>query len=180
MPYLGNPELNGKDSVYPTIADFSFIDQDSQVVTNKTFQNKAYVADFIFLSCPTICPIMTKEMKHVYDAFAQDDRVAFLSHTIDPERDTVGRLKKYAAALGVNTAKWHFVTGNQDSIMNIAAHSYFSAAHPDSADASNFIHSGGLLLIDKNRYIRGVYDGSDPEETKQLIADIKTLLKEQF
>src|SRR6187399_297723 len=101
LPILGNPTISGKDTVYPTIADFSLTDQDGQTVTNKSFQGKIYVADFIFLSCPTICPKMTKEMYNAYLPFSRDTRVAFISHTIDPEHDTLPRLKAYAAKLGV-------------------------------------------------------------------------------
>ena len=180
LPVLGNPTVSGKDTVYPTIADFSLTNQDGQTVTNKTFEGKIYVADFIFLSCPTICPKMTKEMYNAYLPFAHDERVAFISHTIDPEYDTIPRLKAYASNLGVTTKNWHFLTGNQDSIMNLAQHSYFSTAYPDSTSPGGFTHSGGLLLVDKSHHIRGVYNGTKPEETQRLINDIRILLKEQF
>ena len=177
---MGNPTISGKDTVYPTIADFSLTDQDGQTVTNKSFQGKIYVADFIFLSCPTICPKMTKEMHNAYLSFVHDARVAFISHTIDPEHDTLPRLKAYAAKLGVTTSNWHFLTGNEDSIMHLAQYSYFSTAYPDSTSPGGFTHSGGLLLVDKNRHIRGVYNSMKPEETQRLINDMRILLKEQF
>jgi protein SCO1/2 len=180
LPILGNPVITGKDTTYPTIANFSLTNQDGQTVTNKTFENKIYVADFIFLSCPTICPKMTREMYNAYLPYASDNRVAFISHTIDPEHDTIPRLKAYATNLGVSSPKWQFVTGKQDSIMNLSEHSYFSTAYPDSTSPGGFTHSGGLLLVDKNRHIRGVYNGTKPEETQRLINDIQTLLKEQF
>ncbi len=180
LPILGNQLISGNDTIYPTIANFSFINQDSIVITNQTFANKIYIADFIFLSCPSICPKMTKEMLKVYSSFAANDRIAFLSHTIDPERDSIPRLKSYALNLGVSSKKWHFVTGNKDSIFTIAEKSYFSTAYPDSTAPGGFTHSGGLLLVDKNKNIRGVYNGTDPEETKRLITDLQLLLKEQF
>jgi protein SCO1/2 len=180
LPILGNPIVIGNDTTYPTIADFSLTNQDQQTITNKTFDNKIYIADFIFLSCPIICPKMTREMYNVYLPYATNDRVAFLSHTIDTERDSIPRLKAYANSLGVSAKKWHFVTGNQDSIMQIAEHSYFATAYPDSTAPGGFTHSGGLLLIDKYRHIRGVYNGTKPSETQRLINDIETLLKEQF
>ncbi|MDD2793087.1 MAG: SCO family protein [Sediminibacterium sp.] len=179
LPILGKQLVSGKDSIYPVIANFSFINQDSQVVTNQTFSNKIYIADFIFLSCPTICPKMTNEMYQVYLAFATDDRVGLISHSIDPERDTIPRLKAYAHTLGVSAPKWNFVTGNQDSIMHLAEQSYFSIAYPDSTAPGGFTHSGGLLLIDQNRHIRGVYDGTRPQETLRLIEDIHRLLKQE-
>ncbi len=180
LPVLGEPELIGNEKVYPTIASFNFINQDSQQVNAGTFTDKVYIADFIFLSCPTICPKMTAAMNKVYRAYLQDDRVALLSHTIDPDNDTIPRLKAYANNLQVSTPKWHFVTGNQDTIMHLAEKSYFSAAYPDSTAPGGFTHSGGLLLIDKNRHIRGVYNGTKPAETDRLIADIAVLLAEQF
>lgn len=180
LPILGKPQVIGKDTIYPIIADFNFIDQDSNQVTNQTFSNKIYVADFIFLSCPTICPRLTKAMYTAYLPFATDDRVAFLSHSIDPERDTIPRLKLYSNNLGVQAAKWHFVTGNADSIFKIANESYFSAAYPDSSAPGGFTHSGGMLLIDKQKHIRGVYNSNNSSETTRLISDIQTLLKEQF
>ena len=179
-PILGNPNIEGKDTVYPTIANFSFTDQDSNTISNQTFANKIYVADFIFLSCPTICPKMTNAMHDVYLSYATDERVAFISHTIDPEHDTIPRLKAYADNLGVTANRWRFVTGNQDSILNLSEHSYFSTAYPDSTSPGGFTHSGGLLLVDKNRHIRGVYNSTKPAETQRLIGDIHLLLKEQF
>jgi protein SCO1/2 len=180
LPILGEPTIAGNDTIYPTIANFSFINQDSNLVTNQTFENKVYVADFIFLSCPTICPKMTREMYSAYLHFAKDDRVLFISHTINPERDSVPELKIYAKSIGVSSDKWHFVTGNQDSILKLSEDSYFTAAYPDSTSPGGFSHSGGLLLVDKNRHIRGVYNGIKPEETQRLLKDIQTLLNEQF
>jgi len=180
LPILGDPIINGRDTIYPTIARFSLIDQDSETISNQTFDNKIYVADFIFLSCPSICPKMTGELNTVYKAYANDERVQFISHTIDPERDSVSRLKLYAENLGVSSDKWHFVTGNKDSIYSLANNSYFSAAFPDSTAPGGFAHSGAFLLIDKNRHIRGVYNSTKDDETQRLINDIRILLKEQF
>lgn len=177
LPFLGNPIVTGNDTIYPKIQDFSFINQDSSIVTNKTFKNKIYVADFIFLSCPTICPKMTSELSLVYEVYKNNPEIGFLSHTIDPERDSVQRLKEYTTAKGI-TKNWHFVTGNRDSIYNIASKSYYSTAYKDAKEPGGYVHSGGFLLVDKNRFIRGVYDGTNPQETQRLINDIKTLLKE--
>lgn len=177
LPYLGNPIVKGKDTIYPKIQDFSFIDQDSIIVTNKTFENKIYVADFIFLSCPTICPKMHTELSSVYNIYKNNPDILFLSHTIDPEHDTVERLKAYTKSNKISS-KWHFVTGNRDSIYNIATKSYFATAYKDSKEPGGYVHSGGFLLIDKNRHIRGVYDGTNTDETKRLIRDIRVLLNE--
>jgi len=177
LPFLGNPIVKGRDTLYPQIKDFSFIDQDSTLVTNATFKNKIYVADFIFLSCPTICPKMHTELSSVYNIYKNNPNILFLSHTIDPEHDTVERLKTYTKGNNISN-KWRFVTGNRDSIYSIATKSYFATAYKDSKEPGGYVHSGGFLLIDKNRYIRGVYDGTNPEETKRLVRDIKVLLSE--
>ena len=180
LPFFGEPKLINGDSVYPTIQNFTFIDQENKVITNNTFKDKIYVADFIFLSCPSICPKMNESMLNAYKAFEMNNNVLFLSHTIDPEHDSISKLKSYAENLKVNPNKWHFVTGSKDSIYHISEKSYFSAAYQDSTAPGGYTHSGGLLLIDKSRHIRGVYDGTNSAETERLISDIKTLLKEEF
>lgn len=177
LPFLGNPIIQGKDTIYPKIIDFSFINQDSVIITNKTFENKIYIADFIFLSCPTICPKMNFELNKVYEVYKNNPKVNYLSHTIDPERDSISRLKNFKSSLDLNE-NWHFVTGNKDSIFSIATNSYFTTAYPDAKEPGGLVHGGGFLLVDKNKYIRGVYDGTNPEETKRLINDIKILLDE--
>jgi protein SCO1/2 len=180
LPFLGDPvNINGKQ-VYPGIHDFYFVDQEQQAVTAKTFENKIYIADFIFLSCTTICPLMNMEMLKVYKEFEKDDRVLFLSHSIDPENDSTARLKQFSENLSIAASKWHFVNGNKDSIYTLAKRDYFITAYPDSSEQDGLVHSGGLLLVDKNRNIRGVYDGTNPAETERLINDIRLLLKEQF
>lgn len=177
LPFLGNPIVNGNDTLYPKISEFSFINQDSIVIANKTFDGKIYVADFIFLSCTTICPKMNAELDKVYQIYKDNPQVSFLSHTIDPKNDTIARLKEFSQAMGVNK-NWHFVTGNKDSIYSIATNSYFTTAYPDEKEPGGLVHGGGLMLVDKNRHIRGVYDGTYGKETQRLINDIKILLKE--
>ena len=178
LPVLGKSSSSDKNA--PTIPPFTFVNQDNFIVSQQTFYDKIYVADFIFLSCATICPKMNIEMLRTYKAFENDGRVLFISHTIDPEHDSIPLLKSFSENLGVSSKKWHFVTGNVDSIYKIAEKNYFTSAYPDSIDNRNFIHGGGLLLVDKNKHIRGVYDGTDESETDRLISDIKLLLKEQF
>lgn len=177
LPYLGNPIVENNDTLYPKIADFKFTNQDKNSITNKTFANKIYVADFIFLSCPTICPKMTSELKSVYEVYKANPDVAFLSHTIDPKNDTVERLKLYTESMGIGP-NWHFVTGNKEDILSIAEKSYFTTAYKDSKEPGGYVHGGGLMLVDENGHIRGVYDGTNAVETQRLIADIKILLKE--
>jgi protein SCO1/2 len=179
LPIFGEREVVGTDTVYHTIGDFKFVDQDSATVTNETFQDKIYVADFFFTSCRTICPIMKTQMLRVYDSIQNDPEVLLLSHSIDPEYDTVGLLHDYAERLGVKSSKWHFVTGNKDDIYKIAQTSYFATALEDKSEPDGFIHSGAFLLIDKHKRIRGKYDGTKEEDVNRLMADIRKLKEEK-
>jgi protein SCO1/2 len=178
LPIFGEREVVGTDTVFHKIGNFKFVDQDSAFVTNETFKNKIYVADFFFTSCRTICPIMKTQMLRVYDTLENDPEVLLLSHTIDPKYDTVGLLHDYAERLGVKSSKWHFVTGEQDSIYNIAQKSYFATAMEDRSEPDGFIHSGAFLLIDKEQRIRGKYDGTKEEDVNRLLGDIEKLKKE--
>jgi protein SCO1/2 len=179
LPIFGEREFNGKDTVYHTIAPFQFVDQDSALITNATFKDKIYVADFFFTSCRTICPIMKTQMHRVYEATENLPDVLLLSHSIDPEYDTVALLHDFARRLGVETKRWHFVTGVKDSIYKIAQTSYFATAMQDKTEPDGYIHSGAFLLIDKQSRIRGKYDGTKEEDVNRLIADIKRLRNEQ-
>ncbi len=178
LPILGPRQPTETDTAYHTIPPFSFVNQDSTVVTHKTFDGKIYVADFFFTSCRTICPKMKTQMVRVYDAIKDDPDVLLLSHTIDPKHDTVALLHDYAERLGVSSDKWHFVTGKKEDIYRIAQESYFATAMEDATEPDGFSHSGAFLLIDKEKRIRGKYDGTQPADVDRLIADIERLKKE--
>ena len=178
LPIFGEREFNGKDTIYHTIAPFQFVDQDSALITNDTFNDKIYVADFFFTSCRTICPIMKTQMLRVYEATQNLPDVLLLSHSIDPDYDTVALLHDFAARLGVESKRWHFVTGVKDSIYKIAQTSYFATALEDKTEPDGYIHSGAFLLVDKQRRLRGKYDGTKEEDVNRLIADIKKLRNE--
>ncbi len=175
LPIIGNHDIQGKDTIYHQIPDFAFIDQDSQVVTNATFEGRIYIADFFFTSCPTICPKVKKQMLRIYEKYQDEPRLMFLSHSIDPKRDTVGRLKTYSENLGVDTGRWRFVTGDKDEIYEIAD-DYMSIAVEDPGAPGGFDHSGWLLLIDKGRHIRSYCNGTEPEKVDQFMKDIDWLL----
>lgn len=176
LPILGEKLIEGTDTIYHTIPDFKFTNQEGQEVNLATFDNKIYVVDFFFISCPTICPVVKAQMLRVLETYRDEDRLMFLSHTIDPKRDTVERLKKYADNLGVGVPKWHFVTGEKEKLHGIAS-SYFSIAYEDSSAPGGFDHSGRLILIDQNKHIRSYCDGTDPESVDQFIKDIAILLE---
>lgn len=186
LPILGNYDINTSyengvektDTVFHYIKEFAFVNQDSLVVTNQTFDDKIYITDFFFTSCPSICPIMKGQMLRVYETFQEEGSVVFLSHTIDPEYDTVALLKDYSERLGVESNKWHFVTGDKQAIYKIAQLSYMSVVADEPSAPGGYIHSGRFILVDKKRHIRGVYNGTDQEDVNILIADIKILLEE--
>lgn len=178
LPIFGEQEISNGDTTYHTIGPFSFVDQDSALITNETFQGKIYVADFFFTSCRTICPIMKTQMKRLYDTLGTDPEVLLLSHSIDPEYDTVALLHDYANRLGISSSRWHMVTGDKAAIYAIAQKSYFATAKEDKSEPDGFIHSGAFLLIDKDKRIRGKYDGTREDEVDRLIRDIGTLKKE--
>ena len=178
LPILGRNQYNEQDTIYHTIADFSFTNQDSSIVSNATFSDKIYVADFFFTSCPTICPIMKTQMLRVYESIQSTDDVLILSHTIDPKHDTVAVLKDFAEKLGVSSDKWHFVTGNKEEIYKIGQTSYMVTAVEDSSEPGGYIHSGAFILIDKKRRVRGLYDGTKPDQVDRLLADLNVLRAE--
>ncbi len=177
LPILSKEENAEGQTVYKTIPDFAFINQDSQLVTPATFEGKAYIADFFFTSCPTICPIMAQNMRGLYEAYADEPRLAFLSHTIDPARDTVAKLKHYAINLGVEDERWHFVTGHKDSLYAIAD-DYFNVVVEDPTLPDGFDHSGRFVLIDPRGYIRSYCNGTRADEVEVFKNDIENLLHE--
>lgn len=185
LPILGPREavekqVNGQtitDTLYHQVPDFHFTDQNGQSVTASTFEDKVYVADFFFTTCPTICPVMKNNLLKVYEAYKDSASVSILSHSIDPVHDSVAVLKDYADRLEVRTPGWYFVTGNQDSIFSIARQ-YMVSALEDKDAPGGYAHSGALVLMDKHRHIRGYYDGTEEKATKKLIQDIKILLNE--
>ena len=180
LPYIGEKEVNAKgDSVNHSIPDFKFVNQDSDTITQDYFKGKIYITDFFFTSCPTICPVMKTQMLRIYEKFKDNPELGILSHTIDPRHDSVSVLKAYKEKLGINTAQWQFVTGEQEKIYEIAQKSYMVSAMEDKAavDEGGFVHSGAFVLVDKNRNIRGVYDGTKEIEVNKLIKDIELLLK---
>jgi protein SCO1 len=179
LPILGERDFVNGDSVYHTIPDFSFVNQDGVEVTNKTFEGKIYVSDFFFTTCPTICPVMKKQMLRVYEKFKENPKVGILSHTIDPRHDSVQVLREYATRLGVSGNMWQFVTGEKEKIYTIGEKAYYVTAGEDSTAAGGIIHSGAFILVDKKRRVRGVYDGTKETDVTKLLKDIDVLLNEK-
>ncbi len=186
LPILGRKEVRnvtfeGKikaDTIYHTIPDFSFINQYGETVTQSTFEGKVYVADFFFTTCPTICPIMKTQMLRIYGKYKDHPEVMILSHTLDSKHDSVAVLNEFADRLGITGNTWQFVTGSQEEIYEIGQTSYMVTAREDPDEPGGILHSGAFLLVDKEKRIRGIYDGTKPEKVDQLINDIDRLLKE--
>lgn len=184
LPVYGNTdyrEVNGTiDTIYHRIPEFRFVDQDSATITHESVAGKIYVADFFFGTCPTICIEMAAQMQRVYQNFKGVEDFAILSHTIDPDHDTVAYLKGYATRLGVADNKiWHFLTGNKEEIYKLGtADGYMMKISEDANAAGGFIHSGAFILIDKERRVRGVYDGTIAQKVDILMQDINTLRAE--
>jgi protein SCO1/2 len=166
------------DTVFTQVRPFLFTDQDGNSVSHATIEGKVYVTDFFFTSCPTICPKMKQQMLRIYERFEEEPDLILLSHSIDPKRDSVARLNRYAEKLGISSTRWHLVTGERDSIYSMAKH-YMIAAQEDPLAPGGYAHSGAFLLVDKNKQIRGIYDGTLPEEVDQLMDDIDFLLHGQ-
>ena len=186
LPILGERDwikktVDGKevvDTIYNTIPPFSFVNQNSDTVTENIIKDKIYVTDFFFTTCPTICPVMKRQMLKVYEKFKGNKDVMILSHTIDPEHDTPQVLNTFAKDLGVTGNQWQFLTGPKEKIYEIGLKSYMVVAKEDKSAEGGFLHSGAFVLVDKDKHVRGIYDGTTEEGTKRIIADIQTLLDE--
>lgn len=171
---------DAKFRVYGEVTqDFSFHNQDNQIVTKDIFNDKVVITDFFFTTCPAICPIMKRQMFRIYEAYPDQPDLLLFSHTIDPDHDTVEILKNYSEGLGIKTEKWQLVTGPQEEIFEIAKNNYMLGALKDENSPGGYIHSGSFVLIDKDKKIRGYYDGTDAKEVDQLILDLKEFISEK-
>nr|WP_321221188.1 SCO family protein [uncultured Psychroserpens sp.] len=159
------------------IADFRLTNQNNESITEDTYKDKIYVADFFFTTCQSICPIMAGQMARIQKEIINDDEVMLLSHSVTPEIDSVAQLKRYAIEKGVIDKKWNLVTGDRKQIYDLARKSYLVVKHDDSEDYG-MIHTENFALIDKEKRVRGLYDGTSQTSVDSLIQDIKTLKKE--
>lgn len=175
LPRLGNPGHK--------VGAFSFINQDGNIVSDKDVQGKIRVVEYFFTTCEGICPLMNENMTTVFNSFRGDENVIILSHTVDPETDTVAQLKRYADKHEADAKQWIFLTGNRDALYRMALDSYLITAVEDQDYSKkvtpDFIHSPYFVLVDKFGSIRGAYDGTKMEKVKKLIEDIKELKREK-
>lgn len=160
---------------YHTIADFSLLNQNGKIITQADYNGKIYIADFFFTTCPTICPIMTKNMGEIQRHILNDTEVLLLSHSVTPDIDSVAQLKKYALEKGVNDQKWNLVTGDKKQIYELARKSYLAVKTDGDGGPFDMIHTENFILVDKERRIRGFYDGTKDEEIEKLLQDLAIL-----
>tara|TARA_B100001250_G_scaffold220600_1_gene189252 strand:- start:272 stop:916 length:645 start_codon:yes stop_codon:yes gene_type:complete len=188
IPYYNTPDFTPiflsenqelKNTITHQISDFSFVNQNKQIITNKEIEGKVHVANFMFTSCTSICPDMTGNMKLVEEAFFNDERVTVLSYSVTPWIDTPDKLLDYVKFNDIKTNNWHFLTGSKNDIYSLARESYFAEESIGfSKDSTDFLHTEYFILVDKNKRIRGVYNGTLMLESKQVVEDIKILLEE--
>jgi protein SCO1 len=186
LQYFGPKEtdsvqVNGSyrvDTVYHKVGGFSLLNQEGKTITDKDLEGKFYVANFFFTTCPSICPKMTSELYRVQQKYPAVRELRFLSFSVNPEKDTVAALADYAKRYLVNKRKWHLLTGDKKQIYDLARNSFLLSVQEGTGGPEDFIHSEQLVLVDKERHIRGYYDGTDPKEVDRLIDEIKVLTLE--
>lgn len=161
------------------IADFSFVNQNGKIITQRDYEGKIYVADFFFTTCPTICPKMTDNMVVIQQAFLDNPRVMLLSHSVTPDIDSVPVLKEYAQRKGVVDSKWNLVTGDKKEIYEMARKSYLVAKLGKPEEMYDMVHTENFVLVDSKRRVRGFYDGTNSEDIENLIEDIRWLLENE-
>ena len=161
---------------YHRIGDFSLLNQNGNSVTQEDYKNKIYVADFFFTTCPDICPIMTGNMLYLQENL-KDTNVMLASFSVTPKIDTIEVLKEYSTLKGVDDSRWNLMTGDKKQIYDLARKSYLVAkAIPDGKN-HGMIHTENFVLVDRDKRIRGYYDGTNIEDMDKLLDDIQILLK---
>jgi len=179
LAYFGKKRsMNDGDTSYHTVKPFLFINQYNENVTEATVKEKIYVTDFFFTTCQSICPVMSDQLERVYEKFRNNKDVLILSHTVAPEEDSVNVLMDYAKLHGVKDKQWLFLTGDKKHLYEMARQGYLLNAEEGKGDADDFIHTQNFALVDKERHLRGFYDGTDSIEVSRLITDIELLLEE--
>ena len=177
--WISPSDLKYKD--IHTIAPFEFTNQNGKKITNKNFEGKIYIADFFFTTCPSICPILAKNMGVIQEIYKDDNDIMLISHSVMPWVDSVEKIKEYATEKNAIYNKWHLVTGDRDKIYNIARSSYFADEDfKKTKDESEFIHTENFVLVDVKGRIRGVYNGTLSLDIRRLKRHIEILKKEKL
>lgn len=160
---------------YHRIADFSLTNQNGEKITQKNYENKIYIADFFFTTCPTICPIMTDNMTYLQEKLLKNKNILLASFSVTPDIDNVEVLKDYALEKGVLSYKWNLLTGDKKMIYDLARKSYLVAKNDGDGGKYDMIHTENFVLVDKEKRIRGFYDGTNKEEMEKLLNDVEIL-----
>jgi protein SCO1/2 len=177
LPVLGQKIIEDGKEVYHTIPSFELVNQDSMVVNNELLKDNIYLVDYFFTHCPSICPIVKKNLLTVHEEFKDESLLKMVSISMDPKRDSVKVLKRYASNLGINQDQWWFLTGDKDEIMDLAP-SFFIVAYEDQSVPGGFDHSGKVVLVDKKGNVRAFAEGTDADDVKKLIPKIQRLIDE--
>lgn len=179
-----NPKLvdKSKQNVQKdhTVADFKLVNQLGDTITQADFENKIYVADFFFATCPSICPIMSGNISVLQEKFADRPEVMFLSHSVTPDIDSVAALREYGELYDANPERWMLVTGDKKDIYELARKSYFAVLDEGDGGKQDFIHTENFILVDKDRRLRGFYDGTSEADMQRLADEIEILLDEEY
>jgi len=179
LPYYGPKNWSqGQDTNYHQIPNFEFTNQNNQAFTSKDTEGKIYVCEYFFTTCKSICPVMNANLEKVYQKFKNQPDFLILSHTVDPETDSVNVLLNYARAHGVNNNQWQFLTGEKVKLYALARQGYLLSADEGNGGEEDFIHTQNFALVDGEKHIRGYYDGTDSLEINRLIIDIELLKQE--
>ena len=183
QPAMVAPELVDESiqyvKKYHTIAPFSMTNQNGETINEQDYDNSIYVADFFFTTCPSICPVMTKNMYTLQQRLDPYPAVKLLSFSVTPQIDSVEQLKRYAMENKVNDSRWNLVTGNKKEIYQLARKSYLVVKEDGDGGAHDMIHTENFVLVDKQKRIRGYYDGTQAEAMDDILRDIAILIVEK-
>lgn len=180
LPIYGERYEEGGDTVYHTVGDFAFVNQFGDTVSSTSLVGNIKIVDFFFVDCQTICPKMSSQLKRVQEKIKTVKNVVILSHTVNPESDSVPVLKRYAEEYGAMQNKWHLLTGDKKELYRIAREGYLVNALQGDGGPDDFIHTELFVLVDQKNRIRGFYDGTSATAVDTLIDELKVLLKEEI
>jgi protein SCO1/2 len=181
LPYYGPREAGPggeDDTIYHSVPAFSFVNQEGKIVNNNDYEGKIYVADFFYVKCKGICPKMASQLQRVQERFKNDNTIMILSHTVNPEQDSVEALARYAEEMHVDPKKWNLVTGGKKELYDIARNGYYVTTLEGDGGEEDFIHSETFVLVDLDKHIRGIYDGTNTADVDRMMRDM-TVLKQE-
>jgi len=188
LPFLGFHDVqyiekNGiqvADTLYHTVPDFALVNQNNALVTGDDVKGKIHVVNFFFTHCPAICPAMIKQMQRMQENTKDVEELIFLSHTIDPERDSLPRLNEYISERNIDTSNWHFLWGEREEVYLLGQEGYMINAMEDEYADGGFLHSEHFVLVDREGHVRGLYEGTIPARVDQMEKDIRRLITEEY